>query len=189
MSRRARAVLAAGLLLLAAPAASGHGHGRAVYATAAYYYPAYYYYPALVAAPVAYPAPVYAAPAAAVCPVPAVHVAPAFAQPTPAPPSPGLVPQTAEPPLQKAPPKVTESHSTSGKAALPADGVCCRVGFWNVSGRDVTLTVNGEARLLASNQALTLQLGRQFTWRIGGGSPHAEQMPADKAALEIVIRN
>jgi hypothetical protein len=63
------------------------------------------------------------------------------------------------------------------------------VGFWNVSGRDVTLTVDSRPRLLPNNQSLRLQLGRQFTWRVDGRASHAERVPADKTALEIVIRN
>ena len=40
------------------------------------------------------------------------------------------------------------------------------VGFWNVSGRDVLLTVGGQRYLLARNRSITLNLGRTFAWQV-----------------------
>jgi hypothetical protein len=190
MARCACAVLSAGVFLLLSASASGHGRPGFV---TAYYYPSYYY-PAPVPASVVCVGPLYVAPAPLmVCPGPAVLVsppAPLYARPTAAPPSQRPALQTPEPPLKHrsgAPPRVTETRSAPGQGV--ATTVCCRVGFWNVSGHDVTLTVDGRERLLPSNQNVTLRLDRQFIWQVDRRSPHAEQVPADRTTLEIVIRN
>jgi hypothetical protein len=185
MSRSAVALV--GLLLVTAPAFA-HGR-RAVVVQSAYYYPVYAYrvpfvsVPAFVMqAPVACPVPV------AVTPPPAV-----FATPTPAPPSKPPVIQSIEPPLQPIP-KKTESrfYAGPGTSAPPVittstDGGV-RVGFWNVTGRDVTLTVDGRPRLLPRNRSVTLDLSRRFTWHIDREAPRTEQVPADRPGLEIVLR-
>jgi hypothetical protein len=168
-------VIVAGMMLSAAGSARGHG-GRPLLATALYYCPFSY------SAPVVYYTPVYAVPRPVLCPVPRPAVVP-YAVPTPAPAS-----QTPEPPLKTAP-KVTETRSPSGSAGTAAsDKGCCQVGFWNVTSRDLTLTVEGQTRLLPRNQSLTLRLGRQFSWRVDQRTPQTAQVPANKSTLEIVIR-
>jgi hypothetical protein len=57
-----------------------------------------------------------------------------------------------------------------------------------VTGRDLTLTVDGQARLLPRNQSVTLTLGRQFTWQVDQRAPLTEGVPAGRNTLEIVIR-
>lgn len=211
MSGCVRVGAAALLLLTLAGPAHGLGWlwGRPTRVTS-YYYPVYlapatsrvvtYYTPVAVYAPapvVCVPG-VYTTPAVAypVAPAPAaVPVAPTspYAVPTPAPPS-----QTVEPPLEKpggtSGPKVTESRAAA-PAILPATAQKappekdrCRVGFWNVSGRDVTLTINGQARLLPRDRSLTLDLGRQFIWQVDARPAQTERVPADNSTLEIVVR-
>jgi hypothetical protein len=148
-------------------------------ATVSYYYAVPYYY--------------YCPPLPMVIPVPDARSG--YAIPTPAPPS-----STPEPPLQKAPakavtdprlPVIVVSHAlggshVAGAAPLPKD--CCRVGFWNLSGRDVTLVINGKAWNLSKNRAVTLDLDRQFAWQIQGGTQHVERVPQGQSAHEVLIR-
>jgi hypothetical protein len=211
MSRRLAAAFTAGLLLASATPAPGHGGGPILVSASYYSYPVYYqpavpasvFYFAQVVGP---PVPVYLAPAPVACPVPAVVALapvattpaplPAYAVPTPAPPSSTPPVQTREPPLQPGAgpgPKVTESRSAGGSQpatveAKKADTGRYRVGFWNVTGRDLTLTVDGQSRVLPRNQSVTLTLGRQFTWQVDQRAPLAEDVPAGRSTLEIVIR-
>jgi hypothetical protein len=169
------ALTAGGVLLISSIALA---HGRPVGTTAAYSYPAYYSYPPTV---------FYLSPYVPPCPWPVV--VPGFAQPTPAPPSQRPAFQSIEPPLagSKSAPTVTESRSRAKKTASVSEA-CCQVGFWNVSGQDVTLIVDGQSRLLPNNRALTLLLGRQFTWRVAGRTSRSAQVPAGRTTLEIVVR-
>ena len=64
----------------------------------------------------------------------------------------------------------------------------CRVGFWNVTGRDVTLTVGGKAWPLAKDRSLTLDLERQFTWQIDQEPQHVERIPDVQSTHEVVLR-
>jgi hypothetical protein len=187
MPRFARAGLLAALVL-AAPARPAHGSpGGWVYAPS-------YYYPAYVGPPVtvSYYAPswsVYTLAPPAVCAptvtvsVPArgaVSPAPLYAVPTAAPPS-----QTVEPPTAR--PALTESRS----AAKPGKGAGSgpvRVGFWNVSGRDLTLTIDGQPYALPRNRNLTLNLARNFVWRVDGRALQSEAIPEGNPTLEIVLR-
>jgi hypothetical protein len=157
-----------------------------------YYYSGYYsvarYYP--VVTPVFY----FAQPATLVCPVPAVApavIGGAYAQPQPAPPS------GKEPPLSKKtsePPKVNESQSFSlgeGKAipvATNGNGTGIRVGFWNVSGRDVKLTVAGKTYNVPRDRNVTLVLNRSFTWQVDSKESVTERVPDETSSHEIVIR-
>jgi hypothetical protein len=201
MPRFARAGLLAALLLapLARPA---HGSpGGWVYSTA-YYYPTYYrvYYSAPVT--VSYYAPswsVYAVAPPVVC-APAVTVsvpapvtvspAPVYAVPTAAPPS-----QTAEPPARVGAvppaPRVMESRSGAadklGKTEAAGAGRV-RVGFWNVSGRDLVLTIDGRPYTLPRNRNLTLDLGRTFSWRVDSRATQNETVSEGSPTLEIVLR-
>jgi hypothetical protein len=190
MPRFARVGLLAALLLaaLARPAlGSGWRWGyTAAYSYPVYpasYYPTYYRVPAVVTVTYAPAWQVYATPAPVYCaPVVPVAPAPLYAVPTPAPPS-----RTAEPP---AAPTVIEARSGAALKTVPvsADSDRVRVGFWNVSGRDLTLTIDGRARVLPRNRSITLDLGRQFVWRIDARAPQNESIPADKSTLEIVLR-
>lgn len=181
----ARCGIAAALILLL-----GHGSASAsgCYGGGVAAYPVY-------AAPWAYP-PCYTAPTYAVVvpqPVPRVPLA----VPTPAPPS-----QTSEPPKaapaqpnprplrssgeEQRGPQVTEARSLKEpRAGSPGQA---RVGFWNLSGKDVTLTVDGKTQTLPRDRAVTLQLGRQFVWQADQRPPRTERVPDDQPGHEIVIR-
>ncbi|MCI0463281.1 MAG: hypothetical protein L0Z62_40560 [Gemmataceae bacterium] len=195
MSCFTRAVLVVALALPALPEPA-HAFGRGGWTSSYYYAASYgpvvstrlaYYAPAVYPVTVGYYAPAwqvsYVAPAPVVCP----PVTSIYATPTPAPPS-----QTVEPPFKPAP---AVSESRSGPAETPAVTVrsepvkdSARVGFWNVTGRDLTLTVNGQTYVLARGRNLTLSLTRQFVWRVDQRAPQTEAVPAESGTLEIVVR-
>jgi hypothetical protein len=104
---------------------------------------------------------------------------------------------TNEPPLQKKTsndarmPVITASHSADGNyvpgnAPLAKDR--CRVGFWNLSGRDVTLMIDGKSWKLAKDRAITVDLERQFAWQVEGQPQHVERVGEGQSAYEVVIR-
>lgn len=155
------------------------------------------------------PAPIYVQPAPCL-PAPTGPLVPVEqprpAQPTPAPPSTKEPPLAKDPPAEvkpvpekkvQEPPRVLESKSFSiedGKGQKPAPAVdvtnkgVCSVGFWNVSGKDVTIVVEGKTHTVPRDRNLVLPLGREFSWHIEGQSARTEAVPEGKLAYEIVIR-
>jgi hypothetical protein len=118
-----------------------------------------------------------------------------YATPVPAPPSDGpVVPARPAEPAMPRIPAVSESHSyydayavaprTSGR---PASGQFA-VGFRNLSGRAVTLQVEGQARTLLAGQTLSMQLPRRFAWQVQGRESQSQLVPEGESALEIVLR-
>jgi len=130
-----------------------------------------------------YSAPVYyyyCPPDVRVVPVPDAR--PGYATPTPAPPS-------GEPPLGASDsrlPKITTTRSLD--SALSSTKDRCRVGFWNLSGHDVMVTVEGKAWSLPKNQVLRFDIERQFTWQVAGQSQHVERVPDGQGVHEVIIR-
>lgn len=101
-------------------------------------------------------------------------------------------PTTKEPPAsnpkQKGP-TVTESRSLSrdfAGALSAADR--CKVGFWNLTGRDITLRVDGQPRPLAKNRAVTLDMARSFSWQVDQDRAINELVPAEQAFHEVILR-
>jgi hypothetical protein len=171
-----------GLALVGIAGLSGpaSGHGFAVRRPVV----AYWSSPVIAWAP---PRVVYYPPVvpAVVCPAPQTSAIPVpFATPSPAPPSKGKLRLPAvrdsEPVPRSNPPAKTPSEKI--------DPDRCQVGFWNVTGRDLTLTVAGERRRLPRGRSVTLNLGRRFDWQVDGGTVHSERVPAERATLEIVLR-
>ncbi len=172
------------LLVLIVPMASGFGGrfagGKSVKSVS--YYVPYTYYVELI--------PYYFCPPMAprIVPVPDV-------KPTTAPPI-----QTNEPPLkQPQPVKATDTLQapiiittqslgafTPGATPIPKDR--CRVGFWNLSGHDVTLTIDNRTMMLAKDRALTIDLDRQFAWQADQQPQHVERIVDGQSTHEIVIR-
>ena len=118
------------------------------------------------------------------------------ARPTAAPPSP-----TGEPPMQKMiekkvsndskMPIIVTSHAVGGNyvpGTTPLAKDRCRVGFWNLSGREVTLLIDGKAWKLAKDRAVTLDLELQFSWHVEGSPQHIERITDGQTSHEIVIR-
>ena len=152
-----------------------------------YYVPAYSYYycPPVRVAPVSI-APVTFAP------VPSVPLRSGiYAVPSAAPPS-----QTTEPPLAKPPmppakasddprlPLIVTARSDSGSAKD-----LCRVGFWNLSGRDRTLTIEGKSWTLPKDRTITLDVDRRFAWQLESRAQRLERVPDGQATHDVVIRD
>ena len=107
-----------------------------------------------------------------------------YANPTAAPPS-----STGEPPLQKTTSNSAAPVIIATRAPLDKSGPDrCRVGFWNLTGRDVTLTVDGKSSTLPRNRSVTMDLAHEFTWQIEDDTQHVERLSAAQAAHEVVIR-
>ncbi len=122
----------------------------------------------------------YCPPTAMITPVPDAY--PKYAKPTPAPPS------SVEPPIGSKDPRAPKIMARSIGAGDTASKERCRVGFWNLTGRDVNVTIEGKAWPLPKNQALTFDIERQFTWHVAGRTPRIERVPAGQAAFEVIIR-
>jgi len=111
-----------------------------------------------------------------------------LAAPSAAPPSSG--------PLQsgKGQPEVTESRSyyeafnVRPMSTDKPSGESCAVGFWNLTGRDVTVSVDGNRQIIPLGKSLKLQVGRQFVWQVGGHEALTEKVPTENSGLEIVLR-
>jgi hypothetical protein len=172
--------------------ALAHGFGgHGVRGTTAYY--PVYVAPLPVASVFCYaPVPVVVV-APLVCPpvlTEAVPVATPYAIPTPAPPSSTPAPPAASGPKQ--PPKITESHSPASRypvATATSAPAPHRIGFWNLTGRDVAVKVDGQTHRLPPGHAVTVHVERQFVWQLDQREPQHERLPEDKTTLEIVIRN
>jgi hypothetical protein len=169
------------LALSAMLVVAGSAHAGWVYWVAPAYPACYpirvaYFYPAFV-----YPLPVTVMP---------------LATPTPAPPSTAPSPYKAQmpsadksahaPAMSSAGPSVVESRTSSGTADSPDTRF--RVGFWNLSGKDVTLVIDGRPHSLARDRALTLELPRVFSWQVDQEAAQQGRVPEGKTAMELVIR-
>jgi hypothetical protein len=115
-------------------------------------------------------------PTPTVLPVPDAY--PKYATPTPAPPS------SLEPPMGKGDPRLPKIITKSPDVAKER----CRVGFWNMAGRDLSVTIEGKAFALRKNQVLTFDMDRQFTWQVAGKTPQIQRVPEGQAAFEVLIR-
>ncbi len=199
-----RALLSAGalvLLLALPPAAPAWWHyGPRPAPVVAGYAPAPVVFvaprPVFVAAPVLVPA----APPPPACVAPASPL-PAFAAPAPAPPSGSPEPPLAKPSGPPMPPAQPSAYQAASPAAgarsydtYPlavrgaATGERCSVSFWNLTGRDVVLRVEGRTQVLPRGQSLTRELPRSFAWQVDGGEQRTEQVSAKDGGLEVVLR-
>jgi hypothetical protein len=175
-----------------------------------YYVPTVNYYVPVYQAVAAVPA--------ATCAVPVKIVAPpvaTFATPMPAPPSgtieppvsvpvkqpPSVKESTSQPPPEvkestnQQPPKVKDSTNkfygsfySGPPASTVTDTTLCKVGFWNLSNRAITIQVNGEVHVLQVNQSVTLILPRQFVYQLDLEAPQTEAVPPGRTSVDIVLR-
>jgi hypothetical protein len=117
-------------------------------------------------------------------PNPPASTAPA----TPAPASPGPVtPGTSRKPADTA----TSYFDTYTVARRPTDRPAaerCRVSFWNLAGRPLSLKVDGRSLVLGIDKKMTFDLGHHFIWRVDERDPQNENVPAEESGLEIVVR-
>lgn len=115
------------------------------------------------------------APTPTIIPVPDAY--PKYATPSAAPPS-----ATMEPPLgDLRMPKIIAKSPEVTKDR-------CRVGFWNLAGRDLSVTIEGKSFALPKNQVLTFDMDRQFTWQVAGKTPQIQRVPEGQAAFEVLVR-
>ncbi len=201
---RRRISLGAALLALLALPATGFGWFHSLFSRSSYRAaPATVYYcpaPVAVAAP---PAPYAVAPVVSVVPAapapPAIPAPPPgrYAEPRPAPPSGTPEPPRAPDTMPRAGVSAQESRKVGDKfydsyfvaaAAHVPGGDRCAVTFWNLTGRAVALTVDGQPRTLSSGQNMRLDLKRDFAWSIAGRDAERQQVPGQESGLEIVIR-
>jgi hypothetical protein len=121
---------------------------------------------------------------------------------------PPIAPQTPPPPtapkLPALPPPpgmpqaaVQESHSSTNTFDMysvpPDKGIKptadrCSVGFWNLTGKELTLKIDGQTRTVAAGKSLTLDLARQFVWQVMGREAQNSTVPTADLGVEIVIR-
>ena len=150
-----------------------------------YYTPIYY-----APIPVVTPAPILiASPIIPVAPASPLPPTPVYAQPTPAPAS-SPVPPTAPNRVQSL--KTSEGeydiHYVSFSTSDRLPGPRCSVIFWNLTGRDLTLYVDGQAHRLPAQRSLKLNLPHDFSWNKENSLSHRQQVPAQEGGLEVVLR-
>jgi hypothetical protein len=175
------------VLLLGGNPASAFGY----WYTPAYVYSSYYYAPIPVYYQYYWAVPAYSCqPASAVTAIPADSPSTSKADAEP----PVLPAATGEPPvggMNQRPPTISATRAQSGNvvpggAPLPKDR--CRVGFWNLTGREVTLTVEGKSVTLAKNRSVTMDLERNFAWQVDQRPQHVERIAEGQFAYDLVIR-
>jgi hypothetical protein len=104
-----------------------------------------------------------------------------YAIPKPAPAS-----QTTEPPVNSnTKPIIRDARSPGGEYSARDR---CQVGFWNLSGRDITIKVSGASRVVPRDRAVMLDLRREFVWHVAGREPQRVVVPQEKDTHEIVLR-
>ena len=113
-----------------------------------------------------------------------------YANPIPAGPS-----QTGEPPLSQPPmPPAKVSNELGAPVVVTARSQTAarrelvRVGFWNLSGRDVRLTIEGKTWMLPRDRAITLDVERSFAWQIDQRTQRVERIADAETTYEVVIR-
>jgi hypothetical protein len=81
-----------------------------------------------------------------------------------------------------------DAYTLAGAAPATGNATVCSVSFWNLSPGPVTLRVNDRAYTLERGRQLTLDLPRQFQWRLDPRDPEHAQVPDGQPGLEIVVR-
>lgn len=172
------------LLALSAPSASS---GQVYYypCSAPAYYTPYVYWPRPVVRTV---------PVAVATPAPPPKTLAKDGKPAPPllpPPTPDATPATGKvalppPPAAEAPPHVI--YPVAARTAPTADRKQATIGFYNHTGKEVTVTANGKTVVLPKRGHVELELPLTFTWETAGGKAQTSKVPADAAGLEIVFR-
>jgi hypothetical protein len=132
---------------------------------------------AVVCLPVCPVVPVYCVPVASAATTPKKM----YAVPKPAPPS-----QTSEPPVNLNTRPIIRDARSPGAENPARDR--CNVGFWNLSGLDIKIKVNGASRVVPRDRAIMLDLGRDFVWHVDGREPQRVLVPQERNTHEIVLR-
>ncbi|MBA4188397.1 MAG: hypothetical protein C0467_10370 [Planctomycetaceae bacterium] len=82
---------------------------------------------------------------------------------------------------------VTIYAAQAQRGDFPGEGYKT-VGFFNHTGRDVSLTIEGRAVNLPAKTYLYAKLAPTFTWGHGENSPVREAVPAGASGLDVVFR-
>ena len=122
-----------------------------------------------------------------------------YARPTAAPPSAPLggtpAPEPAKPtaPAIK-PPVVSEFrnyydvYAVTPSDSRPPASDRCSATFWNLTGKDQFLRIDGTDHKLSAGKNLVIGVNRNFIWKMEGRDPQSERISAGEWALEVVIR-
>jgi hypothetical protein len=70
----------------------------------------------------------------------------------------------------------------------PVDGQRKTVQFWNLSGSEVTLKVDGRQHVLAAKTSESFQVPGEFAWQVVGREPEVGRILAGDPGVTIVIR-
>jgi hypothetical protein len=70
---------------------------------------------------------------------------------------------------------------------LPA-GQRPSICFWNLSGRDVVLKVEGQTQTIPLGGRTRMNLEGSFVWQVVGHEPRSQDLAAGAPGLEIVLR-
>jgi hypothetical protein len=78
-------------------------------------------------------------------------------------------------------------------AVLPVDGdppagATRKVGFYNYTGRDLELKIEGNAVALPAKSFVTAEVPVRFTWRVGSAAEETTTIPANSAGVEVVLK-
>jgi hypothetical protein len=121
------------------------------------------------------PEPIYS-----MCPCPSAAIVQA---PAPA------VTETKEPPVADRKPRgpILHEMKSYGGNAPPSR---CKVGFWNFTDREVTLTIEDMnlTRKIPPQQSIQLDVNREFTWRIDDLPPRNDRIPDNRNDDERIVR-
>jgi hypothetical protein len=80
-----------------------------------------------------------------------------------------------------------ESYPTANAAQPLTDGRFA-ITFWNLSGTSLSLRVGGRVRSLGPGQSLTLDLSREFEWRVEGRAAQVGRVPDGEKGSTLLIR-
>ncbi len=99
--------------------------------------------------------------------------------------------ETKEPPKgDKLRGPILQEIKSVTKGSEPAPSATCRVGFWNFREREVTITVAEQkiVRKVPAKQGFSVDLPREFTWRIDDEMPQLDRVPDNKSEAERIVR-
>ncbi len=75
-----------------------------------------------------------------------------------------------------------------GAAAGTATGTLRKVGFFNHTGRDLDLVIEGKAVKLPKKSYLNAELPVKFTWKADGNEAHATTVPDGAAGVDVLFK-
>ena len=73
-------------------------------------------------------------------------------------------------------------------AAGTATGTLRKVGFFNHTGRDLDLVIEGKAVKLPKKSYLNAELPVKFTWKADGNEAHATTVPDGAAGVDVLFK-